>query len=196
MNTKQVGFKAKMQTKVVLSSSLLIILMNSWGSLAAQEQEPLLIDVSSCVILESILERYECYEKQVELGESGSASQFQNLPVSQPAIVSRPVAEAPQSSQPAQTERVTEDNFGLPDDPVEELGNVEELISKISELREFRPNYFSITLENGQVWRQTVGKRYRLRVGHQVRIYPTSWGSSYRLAVDSLGSYIQVERVE
>jgi hypothetical protein len=53
-----------------------------------------------------------------------------------------------------------------------------------------------VTLENGQVWRQMETRRYNLRTGQEVRIYPTRWGNSYRLSVSELGSFIQVERIK
>ena len=57
------------------------------------------------------------------------------------------------------------------------------------------PNAYLITLDNGQVWRQTVPMSYRLREGAEVRLYPSQWGDGYRLTDDNLRGYIQVERV-
>jgi hypothetical protein len=68
-------------------------------------------------------------------------------------------------------------------------------VSSVKELHEVLPNAWQITLENGQVWRQTVSKRYELRAGAQVRIYSTRWGSASRLTSDTINGYIQVERV-
>jgi hypothetical protein len=51
-----------------------------------------------------------------------------------------------------------------------------------------------ITLDNGQVWRQTVPKNYGLREGIPVRIYYSRW-RAYRLTNEQLKSFIQVERV-
>jgi hypothetical protein len=68
-------------------------------------------------------------------------------------------------------------------------------VSRVKELREVYPNAWQLTLENGQVWRQTVSKRYELRPGAQVRIYSTHWGSAMRLSTEDLNGYIQVERV-
>jgi hypothetical protein len=71
----------------------------------------------------------------------------------------------------------------------------DEIHSTIAELNERRPNEYVITLANGQVWSQSLAKRYPLRTGQPVRIYSTRWGDSYRLtAIESKG-YIQVERL-
>jgi hypothetical protein len=70
-----------------------------------------------------------------------------------------------------------------------------DIVSRVKELHETVPNAWQITLENGQVWRQTVSKHYELRPGAQVRIYSTHWGSASRLSADTINGYIQVERV-
>ena len=66
--------------------------------------------------------------------------------------------------------------------------------ARIAELRETVPNAYLITLDNGQVWRQTVPKPYGLQAGHPVRIYYSRW-RSYRLTNETLKGFIQVERV-
>jgi hypothetical protein len=69
-----------------------------------------------------------------------------------------------------------------------------EIQARIAELRETVPNAYLVTLDNGQVWRQTVPKQYPLQAGHPVRIYYSRW-RSYRLTNDTLKGFIQVERV-
>ena len=71
----------------------------------------------------------------------------------------------------------------------------EELIGRIAELQRGQ-NGWIVTLEHGQVWRQMNTKRYALREGQEVRIYPTRWGDSYRLSVVDGAGFIQVERIE
>lgn len=67
-------------------------------------------------------------------------------------------------------------------------------IAKVTELRETVPNSYVITLDNGQVWRQTRPQYYRLRPGSEVRIYYSRW-KSFRLTSEELRGHIQVERV-
>ena len=69
-----------------------------------------------------------------------------------------------------------------------------EITGTIAALKEILPNEYLITLENGQIWRQTGSKRYPLQVGHHVRIYPTHWGNSFRLTAEKSKGFIQVER--
>jgi len=76
----------------------------------------------------------------------------------------------------------------------ERLANPE-IFATVAELRETVPNSYLITLDNGQVWRQTVPMAYGLREGAEVHLYPSRWGDSYRLTDEDLRGYIQVERV-
>ena len=57
------------------------------------------------------------------------------------------------------------------------------------------PSGWIITLDKGQVWRQMISKRYDLRAGQSVRIYPTAWGHDYRLSDVENSGFIQVERI-
>ena len=70
-----------------------------------------------------------------------------------------------------------------------------EIRATITALRERGPNSWLITLDNGQMWDQVRPQWYPLRPGQQVRLYPTQWGSSYRLSALERGGYIQVTLV-
>ncbi|MDX1561897.1 MAG: hypothetical protein R3305_03180 [Gammaproteobacteria bacterium] len=63
-------------------------------------------------------------------------------------------------------------------------------------MRERLPSSYVIQLDNGQIWEQTEPKRYPLRPGLEVRVYPTRWGSRYRLTGVDTGGHIQVRRVQ
>ena len=69
-----------------------------------------------------------------------------------------------------------------------------ELTSQVAAL-ENDPSGWTITLENGQIWKQVISKRYNLKEGQQVHIYPSHWGKSYRLSAKGNGSFIQVKRL-
>jgi hypothetical protein len=125
------------------------------------------IEVSECIELQSDLERYDCYERLTEAALSALASGEAPAPPSGQAVDSH----ASESSAP------------------------DEIRSSISALDERRPNEYLITLENGQIWRQSIAKRYPLRVGQDVRVYATRWGGSYRLSTIAASGFIQVERV-
>lgn len=176
--------------------------------LAQSEQgvgQSLMVDVGPCVNIQSTLERFECYESRVDAARNNGDSAA-TMPVpreSRETVISTPRTEqAQQPSEQASTStrsRAVSDeaSFGLPE-PREQQREVkqQELRSTITALRETVPNSHIITLENGQLWRQMRPERYRIQVGHDVRIYPSPFGSSFRLSADELRGFIQVERIE
>jgi hypothetical protein len=139
------------------------------GIAAAQAPDPAVsVDVSECVKLTTPEERLACFEAQVEVAKTAPPA---------------PAASGSQSSGAVE--------FGSDGDQEPE---VPEIQARITDLRETVPHAYVITLDNGQVWRQTVPKSYGLREGIPVRIYYSRW-RAYRLTNDQLKSFIQVERV-
>ncbi len=133
----------------------------------AQEADSVTVDVGECVDLTSPEERLACFERSIE-----AAKQEGPVAAAEPPIV---------GARETDAER--------------EANKLPEVIATVAELRETLPNSYLITLDNGQVWRQNRPKWYPLQPGYKVRLYPSRWGSSYRLAADKLNSFIQVERV-
>ena len=127
------------------------------------------VDVSECVKLTTPEERLACFEAQVEGARNAPA----------------PATSGNSSASSGSRE------FGQQGDPEPE---VQEIEARVTDLRETVPHAYLITLDNGQVWRQTVPKAYGLREGIPVRIYYSRW-RAYRLTNDQLKSFIQVERV-
>jgi hypothetical protein len=68
-----------------------------------------------------------------------------------------------------------------------------DIVATVTALRERLPNAYDITLDNGQVWRQSPPMAYPLRPGLEVRLRQTRFG--YRLTAPELRGQIQVERV-
>lgn len=128
-----------------------------------------------------------------------------------PAASPTPAAPPPPAASPPQAPRTTSAPAPVVTEPVQATDRrqsrrkeederataaaASDIVSRVKELHETVPNAWQITLENGQVWRQTVSKHYELRPGAQVRIYSTRWGSASRLSADTINGYIQVERV-
>ena len=71
----------------------------------------------------------------------------------------------------------------------------QEIVATITAARQTVPNKYVITLDNGQIWRQTYAEWYPLQPGQRVRLRPSKWGGVFRLTADELNGYIQVQRV-
>ena len=189
---------------------------------AGQEAAPVTIEVSRCVELTQPGQRLDCFEREVEAARARSPAAAPPAAPAQPA--SRPADPAPRpaapSAQPAAPAPASAAppvrQVTLPPPPTvderratrreereardaEEDARAEDpalrITGKVASLRETVPNSYLITLDNGQVWRQMRPKMFPLREGQQVEVYPTKWGTAFRLEVADLNGYIQVERV-
>jgi hypothetical protein len=145
-------------------------------SVAAQI-DSVVVEVGECVDLPTPEQRLACFEAQVEAARSAP-----------------PAAAA--AAAPAAASSTAPEDFGLREpEPKEVREAPPEIHAKVVELRETVPNAFLITLDNGQVWRQTQPKYdYVLRPGSDVRIFASRW-RSFRLDSPQQRGYIQVERV-
>ena len=110
------------------------------------------------------------------------------------SVPAAPVASAPAATEPAQSRGDRQSRRGEKEQAAADAAS-NDIVSRIKELREILPDSWQLTLENGQVWRQTFSKHYELRPGYHVRIYGTKWGSASRLSAEEVKGYIQVERV-
>lgn len=98
---------------------------------------------------------------------------------------------------PATATNEAVESFGVPEPRVaENAAGDKELHDTITSVEALRPNQWRIVLASGQVWFQVHPKRFNLRAGYPVRIYPSNWGENYRLDSDKLNGFIQVQRLE
>lgn len=184
---------------------------------AGAQQDGLTVEVGECVDLPTPERRLACFEAQVEAAQkereadtaraargaspSPAAGGAAPAPAARPAEPAPRVVEArvrpepqrsPSAAQGASPEKELRSSRREEDDS-DRLGP--DIFARVAELRETVPNSYLITLDNGQIWRQTVPMAYALREGYEVRLYPSRWGDSYRLTNETLRGYIQVERV-
>lgn len=183
-----------------LSFSLSAVIL----ALASVSSTAQVVDISECRAIEGQLERFACYEALGE--EPASATPEATSPAvseTSPDTISEAAPEVTEPAAPPSTQNIAEqapdvDSYGRQDSSrvVRGEDGEFELMGKVAELKRYVPNMWLITLENGQQWRQMTGRRYNLKVGDEVRIYPSGWGDNYRLSATNLTAFIQVERVD
>jgi uncharacterized protein with LGFP repeats len=145
----------------------------------AQQQPSVIVDVGNCVNLPTPAERSACYEASVEAAQrQGAAAPPAPPPAPAAAAAPSAIGEAPPLDRPK-----------VPDPPPVVI------TASVTEAHETVPNHLTITLDNGQVWRQVRAKFFPLRPGTPVTLVSTEWGTDYRLTGDGLKGFIQVERV-
>jgi hypothetical protein len=144
----------------------------------AQDSDDVTVEIRECVELKIPEERRACYGARVD------AAVQERERSATPADASERPASAPDARTDSPRRTTTDTPADSPD-----------IVAKIAGLRETVPNSYLITLDNGQVWRQIRPKWVPLRIGHEVRIYSTTWGAAFRLSIEGLSGYLQVERV-
>lgn len=158
--------------------------------LSAAAQDTLL----GCREIEDAAERVACYDRVVDRisGRNASGAPENGAPRTPSSGTPADGGGAPQDElfgrSRVESERTLRQTFGIQAPPAG-------IAVKVAALARAPDRTLVITLDNGQVWRQTVPMPYRLREGLEVRLYPSRWGDTYRLTNDQLRGYIQVERV-
>lgn len=128
--------------------------------------------LAECAAIESGVARLDCFDSLARRTRAASPATDAGVPAaSEPA------------TRPARRDARRAD------------GEEEEQVSQVASLREIQPGRLEVTLANGQVWRQTNTDRYNLMVGHEVKIYRTSFGEYFRLSSTKARGFIQVQRV-
>jgi hypothetical protein len=185
------------RASLVFGAALLASLVVS-GLAFGQQPGGLRVDVGECVKLESPGERLDCYERQVKRAQTAPVAPPPAVvpppPAAAPPSVAAPRAAAPAPaapSAPAARDVRVEDARVANDPP----SSGPALRGTITALRETVPNRWLITLENGQMWRQTYAEPYPLRIGQRVEVSKSGRRSSYQLAAVGLNGDIQVEPV-
>ena len=162
------------------------------GILTAADAQ--VVDISQCRAIENAVERFRCYE---ELGHGGGPDGGAQAP--SPAAPAAPAAEEEGEPAPAPSPNAaTVEDFGREPSGARLEKDAEgrtEMRDTIASYERIMPNRYEITLSSGQVWRQVEDDPYYLEEGAEVRIYPTRWGTHYRLSQEGVNSYIQVKRI-
>jgi len=130
--------------------------------------------------------------KQLPAVKRTDTSSSATTRTSTPVHVSAAVAPTPIiSAKP--TTQVMEDAFGrTKSEPTQEL---EQLTAKVKSVRTNQERKQVITLENGQIWRQTDNDPIVIKIGHQIIIEKASLGS-FLLNIEGSNRKMRVKRVE
>lgn len=171
--------------KKARTAMLIVAVACTAGTLAAQQpKEP--SSLADCAAIESAVARLDCFDAlaRKERGVQASAPQ-------EPSTA----RQSSESSAPKPEDAVPDDAQASRRDDRAADREQREVTSQVSALREIQPGRLEVTLANGQVWRQTSSDRYNLLVGHEVRVYPSGFGESFRLTATKVRGYIQVQRV-
>lgn len=205
-----------MNAAISISTVFLLATALGYSSTGQAQPAALAAQLRDCLALTDNLSRLTCYDTLTRQ-QLPAAGENTVTPEAQPPAVSSTVTEpaaapapapAAASPSPAATPAAAApptaasngsrvESFGQTQARVEAAEDgAETLVDVVVEARRVEPTKWQLTLQSGQVWRQTVGKSYLIRQGDRVRISSSSWGEDFRLSVDGSRSYIQVRRLE
>ena len=199
--------------------ALTAVVVGLCGIQSVLAQGSVTIDVGDCIKLKSPEERLACYERQVDAAAPQKAAPPAAPPAAHsaasPAPTAVPPATASQAAAPSAaaaavpaaaatvppaTAASSAPAAAKETQSSSSAGNSKEpppdIVATITALHETVPNAFVITLDNGQVWRQSYPESYFLRPGMRVTLRSSKWGSAYRLNAEGLNGFIQVQRVK
>lgn len=143
------------------------------GMAPAAAQSAAETGVAECAAIESAVARLDCFDALARKVRAAEPARVVTVPPAAAEPAARPQRRETRAADRAEGEQV----------------------SQVAALREIQPGRLEVTLTNGQVWRQTNSERYNLLVGHEVKIYPTSFGEYFRLSSTKARGFIQVERL-
>ena len=163
-------------------------------------QADLQTGLARCYAMADINTRVACYDNLARPQNKVETSQVPAAKAAESAAVSKSQEPALAAKNPvavrAEPEASKIEKFGQQSAKIEANAKGEEaLVGKVASFKEVELNKLQITLTNGQVWRQTIGKAFLVRENDTVRISPSNWGSSFRLEIDGKKSFIQVSRL-
>lgn len=148
-----------------------------------------------CGAVQNSLKRLVCYDEIVNnLERYSGLDDLMNIPAPLPAHGGSAAA-APQAQAAAQSPSVNNDRFGF-EYKLAQQDTDERIFVKIAKAVKGRFDRFTITLDNGQVWKQSDSSaRMKFKEGEQVYIEKGALGSFF-LGKESLNKRMKVKRVK
>lgn len=166
--------------------------------LASQAHANLNVDaLQACSMIENNAKRLTCYDKIMGVEANKPAKQLEQKPAtpiaattSQAATASAQPAKPTPAAQPAET---AQSEFGLEHKVKENVGD--ELVGVVASVKQSRHNGLTITLENGQVWRQIGSDSFKIKSGDTIVISRAMF-NSFLMKKQGQNRSIRVKRVD
>jgi hypothetical protein len=156
----------------------MLLSMMALAPAIAQDAPATTVDIGRCMDIKDRSDRIRCYDALAD--EVRARSRPQGAP----------------TTGSAGTDKLSTFGKESPARVVDTKDGGEELHDRVESLRTSPAGNWILTLESGQVWQQSIPGSYNLRKGHEVRIYPSKWGNTYRLSAKELNGFIQVQRIK
>ncbi|PWF61454.1 hypothetical protein CBX96_20980 [Shewanella sp. BC20] len=167
-----------------LSFLAMALIMVSAQTYASTEQQ-----LTECSVIPDKLDRLICYDNLAASIQGASAQT--SVKAIAPVAVAVPTTAV--STTAASTAKV-ENEFGIAPKPVQE-DIVDKIYLDVESIAEDPYGALKITFTNGQVWKQTEGRKFNLKVGEKVFIEKAALGS-FLMGTESRNAKVRVKRLK
>lgn len=189
----------RLRSKLIITATLLGAVAFVAGPSHAQSSE-FNARLMACRAIGDVTARVACYDRLADglrpappsavTAPVVPAPPVPPVPTSQPQ---RPVA-PPVMAAPAPTSRFGADDLPLQKRDPEAAQLPNQIVAKAVAVTADRQGYVTVTLDNGQTWRQTEGPEMRILPGAEVKIRSAMMGS-YLLSLTSGNRSVRAKRV-
>jgi hypothetical protein len=172
------------------------------GMTAAGSAQPLQAQMGKCLAIPGMLQRLACYDAVAKAMPGGSAPRMASAPATAPAPVPAPIyvpQYAPAAPRPVYVPPAS--SFGgenLPRTASAAPARVEALSANVTAITFNGTGRFTVTLDNGQVWRQMAGDESIMLRGTKIGPVRLTRGAlgSYDLQVPGQNTTYRVSRLQ
>lgn len=171
----------------LLSAAILMV--------SAQANADIEPQLAQCAAMTDKLERLLCYDNLAANNPiTGAAVTHTSAPATPlvSPVAAQTVAAAPQSPNSAASN--IDANFGLQAESVQEE-SVDKIYLDVEAITEDPYGTLKITFTNGQVWKQTEGRKYNLKMGDKVFIEKAALGL-FLMGTENHNAKVRVKRLK
>lgn len=165
------------------------IFMVSAQATAGIEQQ-----LTQCAAITDKLERLICYDNLAARVDVTSAAAHTSHSSTPTASVVAAASASAVAQAPAAAATNIEDNFGMEVKRTQE-NTIDKIYLDVESITEDPYGALKITFTNGQVWKQTEGRKYNLKAGEKVFIEKAALGS-FMMGTESRNAKVRVKRLK
>ncbi|MCL1088934.1 hypothetical protein L2744_04790 [Shewanella profunda] len=168
----------------IMAAAIMLVSVQASASIEQQ--------LTQCAAVADNLDRLVCYDNLAANAKISTTAIVGTQAVPNPSAIAAPaaaVATAPQA--PIVT---AEDNFGMEAKRAKE-NTVDKIYFEVESIAEDPYGAIKVTFTNGQVWKQTEGRKYNLKQGTTVYIEKAALGS-FLMGSDDRNAKVRVKRLK
>lgn len=149
--------------------------------------------LTQCAATADKLDRLICYDKLAESVKADTIS-TQAIPATVATVAVPTTAAAIVATAPQAPAAKIADDFGMEAKRVQE-NTVDKIYLEIQSIAEDAYGDIKVTFTNGQVWKQTDGRKYSVKQGETVYIEKAALGS-FLMGTDDRNAKVRVKRLK